>query len=189
MFAMFKGEPDREVPGTPSTSGGGPRRQVAKITLQILRLPPIPGMKPDELPPSIDECLKGIRHHAWHEHEYHEGVLTQEGGDCTVSGSFSSLGQNNEKQLPRRRMFKLIGGNLVAINEVTKKEVASIDLRQMRGIVDLNAIDSSPKTARPRNSDEGIAVRPRSFRADFAGGEVIIFSADKDEDKATWYVS
>ena len=86
MFAMFKGEPDRAVPGAPSLNGGGgPRKQVAKITLQILRLPPIPGMKPDELPQCIDECLRGMRHHAWHEHEYHEGILTQEGGDCTVS--------------------------------------------------------------------------------------------------------
>ena len=57
---------------------------MAKITLQIMRLPGIPGMKVDELPQCIDECLRGMRHHAWHEHEYHEGVLTQEGGDCTV---------------------------------------------------------------------------------------------------------
>ena len=83
-------------------------------------------------------------------------------------------------------MFKLIGGNLVAINEVTKKEVASIDLRRMEGIIDLNANVPSPKTARARDSDEGITVRPRSFRVDFAGGEMINFSADKDEDKATW---
>ena len=84
-------------------------------------------------------------------------------------------------------MFKLIGGNLVAINEVTKKEVASIDLRRMDNVVDLNAVEASPRTAR-RNSDEGMTVRPRSFRIAFAGGEAINFSADKDEDKAIWYV-
>ena len=83
-------------------------------------------------------------------------------------------------------MFKLIGGNLVAMNEVTKKQVTSIDLRRMEAIFDLNANDSSPKTARPRNSDEGMSVRPRSFRIDFAGGESIVFSADKEEDKVTW---
>lgn len=188
MFAMFKGEPDRHAPGSPSMTGGGPRKQVAKITLQIMRLPAIPGMKADEMPQCIDDCLRGIRHHAWHEHEYHEGILTQEGGDCMVS--HFSLGRSTSgadmMQHPRRRMFKLIGGNLVAINEVTKKEVASIDLCQVEGVVDLNANESSPRTARLRSSDEGMSVRPRSFQVDFAGGEGIVFSADKDEDKITW---
>lgn len=86
MFAMFKGEPDRPREGArgavpPNT----PRKQVAKVTLQVFRLPPLPGIKPDELPQCIDECLRGMRHHAWHECEYHEGNLTQEGGDCSVS--------------------------------------------------------------------------------------------------------
>lgn len=61
------------------------RKQVCKITLQIFRLPPLPGLTDEQLPQSIDECLRGMRHHAWHEHEYHQGVLTQRGGDCVVS--------------------------------------------------------------------------------------------------------
>lgn len=61
------------------------RKQVCKITLQIFRLPPLPGLSDDQLPQSIDECLRGMRHHAWHEHEYHQGVMTQKGGDCIVS--------------------------------------------------------------------------------------------------------
>lgn len=90
MFAMFKGEPDRHSASGAATAAaavaaGQVRQQVAKITLQIFRLPPIPGLSPDELPASIDDCLRGMRHHAWWEHEYHEGILTQEGGDCTVS--------------------------------------------------------------------------------------------------------
>jgi len=89
MFAMFKGEPDRHsVKGAETAAAavaaGQTRAQVAKITLQILRLPPIPGLDVGDLPGSIDECLRGMRHHAWWEHEYHEGVLTQEGGDCKV---------------------------------------------------------------------------------------------------------
>lgn len=87
MFAMFKGEPDRPEPGqTPSApSNTTARKQVAKITLQMFRLPALPGLKPEEMPSCIDECLRGVRHHAWHECEYHEGILTQEGGDCPVS--------------------------------------------------------------------------------------------------------
>ncbi|ORY25090.1 hypothetical protein BCR39DRAFT_309113 [Naematelia encephala] len=181
MFAMFKGEPDRS---SVAPEASGSRKQVAKITLQIFRLPPLPGLKPEDLPGSIDECLRGIRHHAWHEHEYHEGILTQQGADCA---------------LPRRRMFKLIGGNLVAINEVTKKQVASIDLRRMTAVVDLNqgnngGAGGSPKstrtamTYRPRDSDEAWAVRPRSFRVEFGedDDEGIMFVADRNEDKTVW---
>ncbi|WWC58165.1 uncharacterized protein I303_100701 [Kwoniella dejecticola CBS 10117] len=186
MFAMFKGEPDRarDVPSTPMTastaststsSNGTTRKQLAKITLQIFRLPPIPGLKGEELPQCIDEALRGMRHHAWHEHEYHEGVLTQEGGDCTM---------------PKRRLFKLIGGNLVAINEVTKKEVTKIDLRQAVSVIDLNASsDGTPKskmTMRPRSSDEGLSTRPRSFMVEFKDGDGISFAADTDKSKEVW---
>lgn len=65
------------------------RPMIGKITLQIFRLPPLPGLKQDDLPQCIDEALRGMRHHAWHEHEYHEGVLTQDGGDCSVSTSLT----------------------------------------------------------------------------------------------------
>ncbi|WVF65953.1 hypothetical protein IAT40_000691 [Kwoniella sp. CBS 6097] len=187
MFAMFKGEPDRSTGAgagpsssaastTTAGSNGQARKQLAKITLQIFRLPPIPGLTSEEMPQCIDECLRGMRHHAWHEHEYHEGVLTQEGGDCTH---------------PKRRLFKLIGGNLVAINEVTKKEVTKIDLRQALSVVDLNAEQGggTPKsrmTMRPRESDEGFGARPRSFMVEFKDGDGIIFAADTDKAKEIW---
>ncbi|WRT63799.1 uncharacterized protein IL334_000724 [Kwoniella shivajii] len=171
MFAMFKG-----ASTTTSGSNGSVRKQLAKITLQIFRLPPIPGLNSDELPQCIDEALRGIRHHAWHEHEYHEGVLTQEGGDC---------------KMPKRRLFKLIGGNLVAINEVTRKEVTKIDLRQAISVTDLNAAqdNGTPKskmTMRPRGSDEGFSSRPRSFMLDFKDCDGITFSADTDNSKEQW---
>jgi serine/arginine repetitive matrix protein 2 len=82
-------------------------------------------------------------------------------------------------------MFKLIGGKLVAINEVTKKQVASIDLRQAVTLVDLNQV-ASPKTLRARDSDEGLGTRPRSWSLEFKDGDSILFQADKDEDKAIW---
>ena len=88
MFSMFKGEPDRPTSSGASSHSG--RKQLAKVTLQIFRLPPLPGLKSEDLPQCIDDCLRGIRHHAWHEHEYHEGILTQEGGDCTVRRYASS---------------------------------------------------------------------------------------------------
>lgn len=58
---------------------------VGEITLQIFRLPPLPGIPPDRLPQSLEECNKGLRHVKWHKTTYYEGTLTQYGGDCSVS--------------------------------------------------------------------------------------------------------
>lgn len=100
-------------------------------------------------------------------------------------------------QIPRRRMFKLIGGNLVAYNEITRKEVTTIDLRQATGVTDLNPdqsqrdLQSASKPVRLEMDDEGMGMfgaRPRSFRVEFKGGQGIVFSADRDTDKATWSV-
>ncbi len=63
-------------------------RQVGEIVLQMFRLPPLPGIPQNELPQSLDECYRGLRNVAWHKATYHEGVLTQQGGDCSVSDEF-----------------------------------------------------------------------------------------------------
>jgi hypothetical protein len=60
-------------------------QQVGELVLQIFRLPPLPGMPPDQLPQSLDECCRGLRHINWHKVTYFEGTLTQNGGDCSVS--------------------------------------------------------------------------------------------------------
>ena len=82
---------------------------------------------------------------------------------------------------------------MIAINEVTRKEVTSIDLRKALAIIDVNEADAkvgdSPKsrlTLRPRGSDEGMSVRPMSFRVDFEAGEEILFGCDTEEDKGVW---
>lgn len=139
------------------------KRQICKITLQMFRLPPLPGLTSEQLPQSIDECIRGMRHHAWHQHEYHEGTLTQRGGDCKA---------------PRRRHFKIIGGSLVASNEVTKKHVISIDLRKAVAVQDENK-------ARERG-DEPYSAMPRSFSIAFKAAESITFWCDTDEDKSKW---
>ncbi|KAJ9121540.1 hypothetical protein QFC22_002158 [Naganishia vaughanmartiniae] len=151
------------------------RKQVCKITLQIFRLPPLPGLTDDQLPQSIDECLRGMRHHAWHEHEYHQGVMTQKGGDCIV---------------PRRRPFKLIGGNLIASNAVTKKTVFSIDLRKAELLVNEN-IDVDVNAGQKKKSIEdeleaGYTKMPRSFTLRFEDDDYITFWTDTDEEKAGW---
>lgn len=59
--------------------------QVGEIVLQMFRLPPLPGIAPDQLPQSLEECHRGLRHINWHKVTYFEGTLTQSGGDCSVS--------------------------------------------------------------------------------------------------------
>lgn len=61
---------------------------IGEIVLQVFRLPPIPGILADELPQSLEDCHRGLRHIQWHKKVYHEGGLTQYGGDCTVGPLF-----------------------------------------------------------------------------------------------------
>lgn len=58
--------------------------QIGEIVLQIFRLPPLPGIPPEQLPQSLEDCHRGLRHVQWHKVTYYEGTLTQNGGDCTV---------------------------------------------------------------------------------------------------------
>lgn len=60
-------------------------QQVGEIVLQMFRLPPLPGVPPDDLPQSLEECHRGLRHINWHKVTYFQGTLTQNGGDCSVS--------------------------------------------------------------------------------------------------------
>jgi hypothetical protein len=62
--------------------------EIGEIVLEIFRLPPLPGIPQDKLPQSLEECHRGLRHVNWHKVTYFEGVLTQNGGDCTVRVSF-----------------------------------------------------------------------------------------------------
>lgn len=59
--------------------------EVGEIVLQIFRLPPLPGIPQEQLPQSLEECHRGLRHINWHKVTYFQGTLTQSGGDCSVS--------------------------------------------------------------------------------------------------------
>lgn len=66
-------------------------QQVGEIVLQLFRLPPLPGITPEELPQSLEECHRGLTHTRWHKSCYMQGMLTQLGGDCTVSSLLSNV--------------------------------------------------------------------------------------------------
>jgi hypothetical protein len=53
------------------------------LVVRLFRLPPLP-VPPADLPQSLEECERGLRHVQWHKITYFEGTLTQNGGDCTV---------------------------------------------------------------------------------------------------------
>lgn len=65
--------------------GNGDAIVLGELVLQVFRLPPVPGIPATELPQSLDECHRGLRHVNWHKQTYFEGTLTQNGGDCSVS--------------------------------------------------------------------------------------------------------
>jgi hypothetical protein len=58
--------------------------EIGELVLQFFRLPPLPGIPSSQLPQSLDECHRGLRHVHWHKMTYFEGTLTQSGGDCSV---------------------------------------------------------------------------------------------------------
>jgi hypothetical protein len=58
---------------------------IGEMILQVFRLPPLPGVPLDQLPQSLEESIRGLRHINWHKVTYHEGTLTQLGADCSVS--------------------------------------------------------------------------------------------------------
>ncbi|KAK0195629.1 hypothetical protein F5146DRAFT_1133089 [Armillaria mellea] len=147
--------------------------QVGEIVLQIFRLPPLPGVTPDQLPQSLEECHRGLRHINWHKVTYFEGTLTQSGGDCSSW---------------RRRQLRVIGSNLVAFNNVTKRVTATIDLKKATAIEDDQPKEKALSPgARSRYADEydGMYGVERSFRLIFPDDEIAFF-ADTDEEKARW---
>ena len=58
--------------------------EIGEVVLQVFRLPPLPGLPQDQLPQSLEDCHRGLRHINWHKVTYFQGTLTQTGGDCSV---------------------------------------------------------------------------------------------------------
>ncbi|KIY64316.1 hypothetical protein CYLTODRAFT_457308 [Cylindrobasidium torrendii FP15055 ss-10] len=148
---------------------------VGEILLQVFRLPPLPGILQKQLPQSLEECQRGLRHINWHKVTYFEGVLTQNGGDCNTW---------------KRRQLRVIGSNLVAYRGGSSKPIvtATISLKKAIAVEDPQArsLAMSP-ASRNRYYDEydGVNVE-HSFRLVFPEGESISFYADTEEEKARW---
>lgn len=93
----------------------------------------------------------------------------------------------------RRRHLRIVGSSLVAYNDVTKRAIASIDLRKATLVVDLDEAKearSPGSVATAISFDDGECGGTsvdRAFRLHF-GVDEITFYADTDQEKADWYV-
>ncbi|KAI0349954.1 hypothetical protein OH77DRAFT_1464614 [Trametes cingulata] len=150
--------------------------QIGEIVLQIFRLPPLPGIPPNQLPQSLEECHRGLSHVRWHKATYQQGTLTQSGGDCATW---------------RRRHFRIIGANMIAFNDVTKRAITTIDLRKAIAVEDDRTPVLSPAsgaTSRSHFDDDRMYGVERAFRLVFGPGpdQEITFFADTDAEKQRW---
>lgn len=68
----------KKDPNSPRSCGGS-------LTLDLLFVPSVPGVPKAALAKSMDEVIEGLERADWATKVTHEGVLTQLGGDCTVS--------------------------------------------------------------------------------------------------------
>jgi hypothetical protein len=80
----------------------------------------------------------------------------------------------------------VIGAKLVAFNDVTKKAIASIDLRKAIGVEDDQ--ENEKQRSRTQYSDEfdNLYGVERSFKLLFPKEESISFFADNDAEKGKW---
>lgn len=99
------------------------------------------------------------------------------------------------RQTWRRRQLRVIGANLVAFNDVTKKATATIGLKKAIAIEDDQpsevvspASGPTARSRRYRDEYDGLGGVERSFRLIFPEDEEIVFFADTDEEKARWSV-
>jgi hypothetical protein len=92
--------------------------------------------------------------------------------------------------------LRIIGSNLVAYNDVTKKAIATIDLKKALAVEDDQESregvlsPASNVTSRSRYNDDfdGPYGVERSFRLVFPNDQHIVFFSDTDDEKVRWYV-
>ena len=83
----------------------------------------------------------------------------------------------------------MIGANLVAFNDVTKKATATINLKKAIAVEDNQDLRAGALKPEARSIDDydGLCAVERSFRLIFPGNQEIFFFADTDDEKAKWY--
>ncbi|PFH61104.1 hypothetical protein XA68_18258 [Ophiocordyceps unilateralis] len=154
--------------------------KIGKLELQLLFVPRPKNASDDDMPKSMNSCVRELRAAEERLARSWEGHLSQQGGDCPYW---------------RRRYFKLAGSKLTAYHESTRQPRATINLCNAKRLIDdrrsLTERDTAGKHGKRRRSafaeeEEGYMFVEEGFRIRFNNGEVIDFYADTAKDKEAW---
>ncbi|KAI9742647.1 MAG: Bud site selection protein bud4 [Claussenomyces sp. TS43310] len=154
--------------------------KIGKLELQLLFVPKPKGAKDEDMPKSMNSCIREMKEVEAAMARSYEGHLSQQGGDCPYW---------------RRRFFKLCGNKLTAYHESTGQPRATINLANASKLIDdrraLTQRETTGKGGSRRKSgfaeeEEGYMFVEEGFRIRFANGEVIDFYAGSANDKEGW---
>ncbi|BCS26373.1 putative GTP binding protein (Bud4) [Aspergillus puulaauensis] len=177
-------EQPSSVKSKKSTASGMSQRRppykIGKLELQLLFVPKPKGTTDDDMPKSMNACIREMREAETASTRSWEGFLSQQGGDCPYW---------------RRRFFKLEGPKLTAYHETTRQPRATINLAKAAKLIDdrttLTQKETTARGGKRRKSafaeeEEGYMFVEEGFRIRFGNGEVIDFYADSAADKEGW---
>ncbi|KAJ5903542.1 hypothetical protein N7504_005925 [Penicillium tannophilum] len=166
---------------TSVTAQRRPPYKIGKLELQLLFVPKPKGGKDDDMPKSMNACIREMRDAESVASRSWEGYLSQQGGDCPYW---------------RRRFFKLQGSKLTAYHETTRQPRATINLAKAAKLIDdrssLMQKDPNAKSSGGRRKsafaeeEDGYMFVEEGFRIRFGNGEVIDFYADSPAAKEGW---
>lgn len=142
----------KKDPHSPRSCGGS-------LTLDLLFVPSIPGVPKSTLAKSMDEVTEGLERADWATKVTHEGILTQLGGDCTVSpvsvpphtiaitdGCYVPLGlEETQRQAPRQH-----SRSLQRSHEAVSRRDQPLVSRCDRGLERRHGLDSRQSRERLR---------------------------------------
>ncbi|KAK7733218.1 Bud site selection protein bud4 [Diaporthe eres] len=146
--------------------------KIGKLELQLLFVPRPKGATDDDMPKSMNSCIREMKAAEERRSRNWEGNLSQQGGDCP-----------------------LVGTKLTAYHEATRQPRATINLANAKRLIDdrraLTEKEITGKNGKRRRSafaeeEEAYMFVEEGFRVRFNNGEIIDFYADSPEDKEGW---